>query len=219
MAKIRKHLPRSSLPLLAYWGVLLVTLFLFVQLAGEVYEHEGFTFDEPVLHWLAAHQTPWLVGTAQAFSIFGSPLVLGGITAATVLIFWLRLRQPRAALFLVLSLGGTTLINVLFKLFFARIRPTLFAHLTPAPGFSFPSGHAMGSMAFFLTLYLLVARLFPHWRWPIGILGALLTIGIGLSRLVLQVHYPSDVLAGWTLSVAWVLGVGLVYARVRGASV
>ncbi len=212
MTTLRKYLPNLRGSLLVYWGVLLATLFVFGQFAGEVYEREGFFFDAPVLNWFGAHLALWFIGVAQAFSTFGSPPVLGGIAAVAVLVLWLRLREPRAAVFLTLSLGGAMLINILFKLFFARVRPALFDHLTPAPGYSFPSGHAMGSAAFFLAVYLLVAALFPRWRWLAGVLGALLTLGIGLSRLVLQVHYPSDVLAGWALSAAWVLGVNLVYA-------
>ena len=117
MTTLRKYLPNLSGSLLIYWGVLLAALFLFGQSAGEVYEKEGFFFDAPILGWLAAHQTPWLIGIAQAFSTFGSPLVLGSVAAAAVLILWLRLREFRAALFLTLGLGGAMLLNVLFKLF------------------------------------------------------------------------------------------------------
>ena len=212
---LRKYLPHLSASLLIYWGSLLGALWLFVQFAGEVYEKEGFFFDAPVLNWFGAHAAPWLVGTAQAFSTFGSPPVLGTVAAVGVLLLWLQLRESPSALFLTFSLGGAMLLNVLFKLFFARVRPALFDHLTPAPGYSFPSGHAMGSAAFFLAVYLVVATLFPRWRWLVGVIGVLFTLGIGISRLVLQVHYPSDVLAGWALSAAWVLGVNLVYARTR----
>ena len=215
MTTLRKYLPHLSGSLLIYWGALLAALFLFGQFAGEVYEKEGFFFDAPVLNWLAAHQTPWLVGLAQALSTFGGPPVLGGVAVVAVLGLWLGLRESRAALFLTVSLGGAMLLNVLFKLFFARVRPDLSQHLTPAPGYSFPSGHAMGSAAFFLAVFLVVFHLFPRWRILAGVLGVLLTLGIGVSRLVLQVHYPSDVLAGWALSSAWVLGVNLVYARTR----
>ena len=211
MKALRKHLPHLSVSLLLYWGLLLGALWVFGELAGEVYEHEGFFFDAPILGWLAAHQVSWAVKASQILYIWGSPQALGVMTAVLMLIFWLRLRNPRAALFLALSLGGAMLLNILFKLFFARARPTLSEQLTPAPGYSFPSGHAMGSMAFFLALYLLVARLAPRWRTLAGVLAALFTLCIGVSRLVLQVHYPSDVLAGWALSAAWVLGVNLIY--------
>ena len=215
MKALRKYLPHLSVSLLVYWGVLLGALWLFGELAGEVYEHEGFFFDAPILGWLEAHQVAWVVGTSQVLYVVGSPQALGVITACLMLALWFGLRQPPAALFLGFSLGGAMLLNVFFKLFFARARPALADQLTPAPGYSFPSGHAMGSAAFSLALYLLVAQLAPRWRWLAGVLAALFTVGIGVSRLVLQVHYPSDVLAGWALSAAWVLGVNLVYARTR----
>lgn len=209
---LRRYLTKLSPPLLAYWACLLGTLYLFTALAGEVYEREGFFFDAPVLSWLARQQTPWLGAAAQALSRIGSPLVLGTLAVGAAL--WLWFRKPREAVFLSFSLGGAMLMNVLFKLFFARARPALFEQLTPAPGFAFPSGHAMGSAAFFLALYLLVRRCHPRWRWLAASVGGALTLLIGLSRVVLQVHYPSDVLAGWALAVAWVLGVNL-YARAR----
>lgn len=184
MLTLRKHFPDLSVPLLAYWACLLGALHLFVELAGEVYEHEGFFFDAPVLGWFANHQTSWLVGTAQTFSTIGSPLILGLLAAGVAL--WLGSRKPRAMIFLGLSLGGAMLLNVLFKLFFARVRPALFEQLTPAPGYAFPSGHAMGSAAFFLALYLLARQLLPRWRWLIAVIGALLTLFIGLSRVGLR---------------------------------
>lgn len=213
MLTLRKHFPNLSVSLLAYWACLLGALHVFVELAGEVYEREGFFFDAPVLSWFANHPTSWLVGAAQTFSTIGSPLILGLLAAGVAL--RLGSHKPRAVIFLGFSLGGAMLLNVLFKLLFARVRPALFEQLTPAPGYAFPSGHAMGSAAFFLALYLLVREFLPNWRWLAALLGALLTLGIGLSRLVSQVHYPSDVLAGWALSVAWVLGVNLWYGRVR----
>lgn len=143
MMTSRKHFPDLSVPLLAYWACLLGALHLFVQLAGEVYEREGFFFDAPVLSWFANYQTSWLVGAAQTFSTIGSPLILGSLAAGVAL--WLGSRKPRAIIFLGLSLGGAMLLNVLFKLLFVRVRPALFEQLTPAPGYAFPSGHAMGA--------------------------------------------------------------------------
>ena len=215
MTRLRSYVSNLHGSLLIYWGVLLAALFLFGQLAGEIYEKEGFFFDKPILNWFGTHASPLLIGTARAFTDFGSPPVLGGVAVVAVALLWWRARAHKAAVFLAAGLGGAMLLNVLFKLTFARVRPTLFTHLTPAPGYSFPSGHAMGSAAFFLALYLLVARLYPRWRWVAGVGGVLCTLGIGLSRLALQVHYPSDVLAGWALSAAWVLGVNLIYARTR----
>ena len=207
----RKHLSNLHVSLLAYWACLGGALYLFAELAGEVSEHEGFFFDAPILSWFAAHQTFKLVSTAQALSLLFAPVMLALVSAGIAIA--LGKKHLRDSLFLALSLGGATLLNVFFKLFFERLRPSVAERLTPAPGFLFPSGHAMASAAFSLGLYLLIRRLYPRYQWGIAFVGVLLTFLVGLSRLDLQVHYPSDVLAGWALAVAWVLGVNLWYAR------
>lgn len=210
-APLRKFIGQLHVSLLAYWASLVGALYLYSELAGEVHEREGFFFDAPILSWFANHQTSQVVGTAQLLSTLLGPPVLIFLTICTAVL--LGAKHLKDSLFMVLSLGGAMLLNVLFKLFFARIRPDQAEQLSPAPGFSFPSGHAMGTTAFFLALYLLVRRLSPRQQWWAASIGLLFTLLVSLSRLVLQVHYPSDILAGWALSVAWVLGVNLWYAR------
>ena len=209
-----RHLPLPSWPVLLYWGALLGGLYAFVELAEEVYEKEGFFFDQPVLTWLNVHQSAPLTALFIALSFVGSVFVLGPLTLALVAALWPRSR--RAAVFLVLGLGGAVALNYTVKALLARARPDLFPQLSPVGGFAFPSGHTMASTGFFLTLYLIVRRVAPRWQGLAATLGLLLTLGIGLSRNYLQVHYPSDVLAGWALLSAWVLGVNLWYARARG---
>jgi membrane-associated phospholipid phosphatase len=209
-----RHLPLPSWPVLLYWGALLGALYAFVELAEEVYEKEGFFFDQPILTWLNVHQSPPLTALFVALSFVGSVFVLGPLTLALVAALWQRSR--RAAVFLVLGLGGAVALNYTVKALLARARPDLFPQLSPVGGFAFPSGHTMASTGFFLTLYLIVRRVAPRRQGLAATLGLLLMLGIGLSRNYLQVHYPSDVLAGWALSSAWVLGVNLWYARARG---
>lgn len=214
---MRSRLENFSLPswpVLLYWSVLLGALYTFVELAEEVYEKEGFFFDQPILTWLNVHQSPALSALFLALSFIGSVFVLGPLTLALVATLWRRSR--RSAVFLALGLGGAVILNYAFKALLARARPDLFPQLTPAPGFAFPSGHTMASTGFFLTLYLIVRRLAPRYQELAATAGLLLTLGVGLSRSYLQVHYPSDVLAGWILSSAWVSGVNLWYARARG---
>lgn len=88
-------LPHLSAALLVYWACLLGALYLFSELAGEVYEREGFFFDAPVLGWFADHRTAWLVGAARAFSAVGSPVMLGFFAFGAALC-----RGPRSAVFL-----------------------------------------------------------------------------------------------------------------------
>lgn len=209
-----RHLPLPSWPVLLYWGALLGALYTFVELAEEVYEKDGFFFDQPVLTWLNSHQSPPLTTLFLALSFLGSVFCLGPLTLALVAALWRRSR--RAAIFLVIGPGGAVALNYVCKVLLARTRPDLFPQLSPVGGFAFPSGHTMASTGFFLTLFLIVRRLAPRWQGVAATVGLLLTLGIGLSRNYLQVHYPSDVLAGWALSSAWVLGVNFWYARARG---
>jgi undecaprenyl-diphosphatase len=123
---------------------------------------------------------------------------------ALVTVLLLQQRRPRAALFLVLAYGGAEAIDQLAKFVFHTARPHFWRSPAPASGYSFPSGHAMGSMALFSALVLLAWP--TRWRWPVLILGLCAVLLIALSRLYLGVHYPSDVLAGWLAALAWVVG-------------
>lgn len=189
-------------------GLLFLSLLGFGGLAEDVYEREGFFFDGPVLTFLHAQQSGFWSAWALALTQSASAPVVGGLALLVLLwAYWRRLGWPVFAL----GLGGAVLLNQASKLLFARTRPHLFPQLTPEHDYSFPSGHTMASLALVLALYLLLAPRFPRVaRWVLG-LGLPWAFLVGLSRLYLQVHYPSDVLAGWALSFLWVVGVGLWY--------
>jgi membrane-associated phospholipid phosphatase len=206
-------LSRLHPALLVYWAGLLATLYLFAELAGEVYEKERFSFDAPILGWFHSVVSPPLTTLALTLSFIGSVYVL--TPAFVIILVWLWGVSKRSSLFFFVSFGGAVALNFASKAFFGRVRPDLFAQLSPENYFSFPSGHAMGSTAFFLGVYFVVRRHAPKWQWLALVVGFLLTLGISLSRPYLQVHYPSDILAGWALSTLWVLGVNLWYARTR----
>jgi undecaprenyl-diphosphatase len=110
-------------------------------------------------------------------------------------------RRGREALFAALALGGSALLNIAAKQLFARERPSLWESIAPEDTFSFPSGHAMGSMTLAWVCLLLAWR--TRWRWPVLIAAAAFTVIVGLSRVYLGVHYPSDILAGWTAASIW----------------
>jgi membrane-associated phospholipid phosphatase len=200
--------------LLLYWGSLLALLYLFAELAGNVYRHERIHFDEPILTWLHSLITPPLTTLASILSFIGSVYVLAPALFLVVLGVW-RVSK-RSALFFMIAFGGAVALNFAAKAFFTRLRPELFAQLSPEQSFSFPSGHTMASSAFFLALYFLVRHHAPKWQWLAAFVGFSFTLGISLSRPYLQVHYPSDILVGWALSTLWVLEVNLLwYARTR----
>ena len=121
------------------------------------------------------------------------------------------LRRYREGLFAAIALGGSALLNLAAKQFFARDRPSLWESIAPETNFSFPSGHAMGSMTLACVLVLLAWR--TRWRWPMLVAMAAFVVMVGLSRVYLGVHYPSDILAGWTAATAWTVGVYLLVFR------
>lgn len=130
-----------------------------------------------------------------------------GILAITVLIslFLAWRNQWRSLGYLVITILGSGILNRVAKLLFHRDRPTLWESPTPEFDFSFPSGHAMLSM----TLVIFVATIIEqgHWRSLFLFVGLIFVIAISWTRLYLGVHYPSDILGGWVLAIAWVMGV------------
>ena len=122
-------------------------------------------------------------------------------------------RRWREASFAIVALAGSGLLNLGAKAFFRRDRPSLWESIAPESSFSYPSGHAMGSMTLAAVVVLLAWG--TRWRWPVLVLALAFTGLVGLSRLYLGVHYPSDVLAGWAAGLAWTAGVYLVLFRQR----
>lgn len=167
-------------------------------------------FDEPVMEWIHAQSstalTTVLLALTQLGGGIGVTLLAGGIVG------WLiHRRQYMRTWFVVLSVGGAATLNVILKLLFERERPNFWEHLVYETSYSFPSGHAMGSSALAFALVFLLWR--DSWRWW-GVAGAFLYIAvIGVSRMYLGVHYPSDVFAGWLVSFTWV---SLVYGVLYG---
>ncbi|SNC75090.1 undecaprenyl-diphosphatase [Hymenobacter gelipurpurascens] len=196
---LRGHGPLIALLLLgvgAPW-------FIFVEVAEDIWESGGFIGDQSILEWIHHLEAPTLDTVALAFTTAGGPEVMSLLGLALVgLLYWKRCRHE--ALFFALAVCGAVALNVLAKTLFGRPRPALWESIAPAKFYSFPSGHAMGSAALAAALGFLLWQ--SPWRWPVCILGTLFTLGVGLSRMYLGVHYPSDVLAGWVCSLGWVAG-------------
>ncbi len=184
------------------WGI-------FLKAASEIQEGEGFPGDQSVLRWLHAHATPALDTVNLTLTRVGGPLPMVVLVVLTFWYLW-RSRQHRRAWFFGVALGGAMALNLVAKTVLGRVRPALWASLAPENTPSFPSGHAMGSMALVLAVGLLLAR--SRWRWLAWTLGPLFVLGVGVSRMYLGVHYPSDVAAGWIASVGWVSGVYFLFS-------
>ena len=198
-AFLRKHGLRL---LLLFIGILL-PLWGFAELVDELREGEPFVFDEPIL--LFAHDMA-RAGFDRTFLLFSKLGYHWGVVPFDVaLVAFLALRRhAREGLFAALALGGSALLNLATKQVFARERPSLWESIAPETTFSFPSGHAMGSMTLAWVCLLLAWR--TRWRLPVLVAVLLFTTVVGLSRVYLGVHYPSDILAGWTAASVWAVG-------------
>lgn len=198
--------------LFALFIAVLLPLYLFATLAEDVLEQERFFFDDPILLFVHRFETPARDRVMLWITSLG---YMQGIVPASVALFLFLLLRGwwYDGLFFVLALGGTALLNIGTKLLFLRERPKLWASIAPETTFSFPSAHAMGSMA--LLAALVVFLWHTRWRYLVLIPGSLFVFLVGLSRIYLGVHYPSDILAGWLAALAWVLGLSmLLYGRI-----
>ena len=149
---------------------------------------------------------PWLEGAMRDITSLGSSSVLVLIVTA-VIVYLLLIRRPRTALLIFVAVAGGQLLSTLLKAGIDRPRPELVSHLVNETSLSFPSGHAMLSAVTYLTLGSLAARFLPGRTTKIYVLSlaVLITLLVGVSRVYLGVHWPSDVLAGWCAGFAWAM--------------
>jgi undecaprenyl-diphosphatase len=149
---------------------------------------------------------PWMETLTRGISALGGvgvSVMLTVFTAAHLVITG----QKLTAAFVTLAVAGGAGLNSLLKYIFSRSRPAVVPYLGELSGASFPSGHSMISIIVYFTLGVLVARSAKSWRGKVCIvaIGGLLSGLVGLSRVMLGVHYPTDVLAGWAAGAIWAL--------------
>ena len=167
---------------------------------------EGYTqqFDTAVLRWLGAHHTPTLTTIMTEVTPLGTGVVVLTVVGITTAFLW-HTEHKHSARMLLAATAGNILLNNVLKLFFDRARPSVFEWGTQAASSSVPSGHAMSATVVYGTVAYLLARLQKHrWARTITLLLAVIMVAlICLTRLYLGVHYPSDVLGGIIVGLAW----------------
>ena len=189
-------------------------LFVFGFIAQEVVKGKTLAFDREVMLALRSSADPrvpigptWLPEAARDLTSLGSIIVLVIITLAVVGYLFLAGRSAVAWLTLIAVFGGIVLSDLL-KFAFGRARPDVVNPLARVFTTSFPSGHATLSAITYLTIGVILARIQPLLTISVYFLSlaAFLTMLIGVSRIYLGVHYPTDVLAGWCIGAAWAMG-------------
>ena len=198
-------------------------LFAFGFIAQEVTKGKTSAFDRHIMLALRSSTDPavpigpaWLPEAARDVTSLGSIIVLVIITLAIVGYLFLAGKSSVAWLMLIAVFGGIALSDLL-KFAFARARPDIVAPLARVFTTSFPSGHATLSAITYLTIGAVLARSQPSSTISLYVmsLAAFLTMIIGVSRIYLGVHYPTDVLGGWCIGTAWAMGCWAIMTRLQ----
>jgi undecaprenyl-diphosphatase len=188
-----------------------VLLFVFVRLAGEVTEGETQAFDIKIMRALRSPTDPskplgpaWMENALLDLTAIGGSTVLGLVVLSVVGFLLLQTRYW-TALFVTMTAISGEVLNTAMKATFNRPRPSIVPHLRVVFSTSFPSGHAMESAIVYLTLGAILMRVAESRLTKAYIMGiaVLLTMLVGVSRVYLGVHYPTDVIGGWIIGFVW----------------
>lgn len=219
----RKRPRWLELRFLGMVGAAASALWIFIELADEVVEGGTRVYDLALLMSLRSPGDPsdplgprWLEQLARDLTALGSPAVLT-LLVFVACMFLLLSRRWRTFLLVLGATASGALATRLLKLSFDRPRPDLIPHDIYISTASFPSGHAMGSTFVYLTLGALLAQLTPGPRLKLYVLSVAAALAglIGLSRVYLGVHWPSDVLAGWAAGAFWAMTWWLIARLVK----
>jgi membrane-associated phospholipid phosphatase len=216
MKKRVQHLLKLiPLELLVLAIVFLLCLFIFSFIVHEaVYEREDI-FDNNVIHFFSVHSSPALIEAMKRITFFGSTTFL--FPAYIVLIAWqlFKKRPAHSIDIAVIAISSTAMMFVL-KQFFHRHRPQI-PIIKGISGYSFPSGHALSSFIFCsILMYLVWEGTLATWQKYLIVLFLLLcSFAIGCSRVILNVHYATDVIGGFCLGIAWVILSFVMIKKIR----
>lgn len=211
------RLARTEFAVLGALLVIAAGVATFLDLAGDMREGDGQSFDQAVLAAMRPNADPsdawgpwWLEAAAGDLTSLGGVSVLGLL--ATVAVVFLVIQSKRlSAVLLVLGLVGGVWLSEGLKVVFQRERPPLAFQAVETINASFPSGHALLSAVFYLSLGVMLARAFPKRRLKAYVLGVaiLITVLVGATRIYLGAHWATDVLAGWSVGAAWAMALWL----------
>lgn len=213
--KIKQLLTQISLKVLAVLLLFISCLLIFAYIADENVLENNKVFDEEVIVYVAAHSNPLLVQVMQIITFFGSSYFL--LPAYIVLlVFFLLKKQKTYAIDIAIIAVSSTAVLFLLKEIFKRHRPLLPVGKILL-SYSFPSGHSVSSFIFCSVLAYLVwmSLIKKIWKYIVALLLLLFAAVIGLSRIILNVHYATDVIAGFCFGTVWVVISFWVMRKIR----
>jgi len=181
-----------------------LTLLIVILLFEQVLQGKSFAFDKSLLIEIHTFSNPHLDILMLAITYLGNPSSIVILFILSFLLLWWHKDYLEAKIFMLASLGALFL-NVGLKLFFTKNRPQLWEQFIIEKSFSFPSGHAIGSIVLYGFLGYLLANRYPKLAVIIYSLTSILIIAIGFSRLYLGVHWPTDIMAGYAIGFLWLM--------------
>jgi membrane-associated phospholipid phosphatase len=204
---------RLSLVVLVAGAVAAIALVaVFVEILDAVVDNDDLTVvDRPVVEWIAERRTGGVSSLVIAVTDIGGKVLLAALLASTAVVIAMRLRSWRPIVLAAVAGGGSAVIVAAIKAMIGRDRPDPVQRAIVESGFSFPSGHATSALVILATVAWLVSLVTASrtMRATAWVAAGILAVAIGLSRVYLGVHYPSDVLAGWVLGTSWLITVAV----------
>ncbi|MEL6578395.1 MAG: phosphatase PAP2 family protein [Cyanobacteria bacterium J06621_12] len=180
----------------------LVIIYVVAQISDEVLEQNPIEFDQAVLLWIHSFANPTLDRLMEFITGLNNPDFVTVVAVITLaLLSWQRC-YPEAKIFTINCAGGVILSYGL-KSVFGKTRPDLWQSAVKEVSFSYPSGHALGSTVLYGFLAYLFATRFPQFASLIYLIAVMLISAIGLSRLYLGVHWPTDIIGGYGIGFLW----------------
>jgi len=198
-----------------FMGIIVFLLSLciiaFIVIANELQKDALVQFDRTIISFVQGNISPFLTRVMEGFTFLGSVKWVGAAVVLIALVLFAK-RKWSLGLFILLSTGVGTLFNVILKNIFKRQRPEIHRIISES-GYSFPSGHSTGAFIFYGSIAYLILHYTNKRGWQLlgVIIIALLILAIGLSRIYLGVHYPSDVIGGYSAGGVWLIICILVF--------
>lgn len=190
-------------------AITFISFLVFWEIADTVLNKERFLFDNSISIFFYSLRTPILTPIMQFFSFIGMDGILVFSIAIPLFFYWKKLKHEAVLFTIMIGMGAV--INILLKLVIPRPRPT-FAPLAIEHSLSFPSGHSMNSFIFFMTLAYFLYHFTHKKKYSLiaFFVAVIIILCIGISRIYLGVHYPSDVIGGYMAGLLWLLFVLII---------